>query len=814
MKLYVYYFSKGDKGMFLKFISMLSIGLLIYSAAFAGGGKIAGIVNDADTGQPLPWTSIVIEGTNFGTGTDLDGRFEITNIALGEYNVIASAIGFRTQLKKVKLNSKDDVLLDFKLEDSPLELTGVVVTGTRTPRYIKEAPIYTEVITKKAISNKSAHNLYDALEGAPGIRVEQQCQACNFSVLRMQGLGADHTQILLDGLPIYSGLASVYGLQQISTSDIDQIEIVKGAGSALYGSNAVAGAINIISSVPYKTEGQIGMEVGEYGTNKYDITAGIRKDDIGLFLFAQQDRGDAIDETGDGMTSDEVRNPDGLTDRVRTNNKSAGFNVFIDNVSEMDRLTLRGRILNETRQGGELTNDAFENPFTPGAERIITDRYSVEVGYHKSFKAGNELSAGISATRHKRNATNDTFLGDYEATHNDSLPPVDELRPYLADENLIVLNINYIHPPVGGKHRILIGAQYSHNKLNESGKYIASSNPISTDYGVAYTSYSEKKANEFGIYIQDEFAVMENIEIVGGFRFDYHKSEDNFRGSGSIMAQGLPALEYNESTVNPRFAIRFNATPELTLRGSFGTGFRVPYGFSEDLHLCSGSPRVYKGADLKPEKSMSYGVTADYTTSVMGLNLNLYRTDLKNKIDFADSDNSIANLGYTYQWENIDNGHVMGVEAGTQFAITNDLAAGLNFAYNIGEYDNPRSDWVGTNYEDMSKKFSRYPEIAGGAKVEYSPFDWTFILDMSYKGKMYIDYTEAEDPSDIKIKETESFVILNARVSKTFFDRYNLYIGAKNLTDYIQEEKHTDDAAFLYAPVYGRMFYGGVQIML
>ena len=79
---------------------------------------------------------------------------------------------------------------------------------------------------------------------------------------------------------------------------------------------------------------------------------------------------------------------------------------------------------------------------------------------------------------------------------------------------------------------------------------------------------------------------------------------------------------------------------------------------------------------------------------------------------------------------------------------------------------------------------------------------------------MYIDYTETEDPSDIKIKETESFVILNARVAKTFFDRYNLYVGAKNLTDYIQEEKHTDDAAFLYAPVYGRMFYGGVQIML
>ena len=105
-------------------------------------------------------------------------------------------------------------------------------------------------MTSQAITKKNAQNLYEALEGVPGIRVEQQCQFCNFSEVRMQGLGAEHTQVLIDGEPIYSGLAGVYGLQQIGTNDIDRLEVVKGAGSALYGSSAVAGAINIISKEP------------------------------------------------------------------------------------------------------------------------------------------------------------------------------------------------------------------------------------------------------------------------------------------------------------------------------------------------------------------------------------------------------------------------------------------------------------------------------------------------------------------------------------------------------------------------------------
>jgi outer membrane receptor for ferrienterochelin and colicins len=787
-----------------------AIGILVINVSSIVAGEISGIVKDFDKDCGLAWATVQIEGTNRGARTDENGNFRITSVPAGRQTVIASMIGYTNQIKEVEVEGEISGL-GFALKETPLEIGDVVVTATRTPRYLKNVPVLTEVITRKSIENKAAHNLYEALDGLPGIRVEQQCQACNFSVLRMQGLGADHTQILIDGQPVYSGLASVYGLQQIGTENIDHIEVVKGAGSALYGSNAIAGAINIISAVPRQTEGKIGIELGENNSNKYSISTGIRRDNVSAAIFAQQNQGDAIDETGDGTTRGEVKGSDGITDRVKTDSKNFGFNLYIDDPSETARLTVRGWILSEDRQGGEVTDNLYENPFSPGTERIITNRYSGEIGYWKQFESGSQFDLSFSYTDHRRNATNDTFLGDYQATHGDTLPSVDEMRPYIAEENLYVANISITRPLVSG-HRLLAGIQLSRNELDESGKYVVV-NEGDSNYGVPYTSYSDKKADDIGVYFQDEYLVTNGIELVGGLRFDYHKSEDNFHGSVNVLTEGVEPVKYDKSAVNPRFAVKFDAADQLTFRLNVGTGFRVPYGFSEDLHLCSGSPRVYKGSDLRPEKSYSYNISADYVLNNIDCSINLYRTELKDAISFVDAGDEVNALGYDYQWKNIDDAYVMGVELGGKFGLTKNLAFTIDLAFNKGEYDNIRDDWAGTPYEKDSRKFSRYPDLAGGVKLDFSPNHWNFIVNADYKGKMYIDYfADGQEPT--KIKRTEPYVILNALVSKVIMNNYKVYVGAKNLTDYIQEEKHIDDAAFMYAPVYGRLLYAGVEISI
>ena len=235
----------------------------------------------------------------------------MSDLPLGKQIVVANLDGFQEQEIEVEMVQGKGTAVYFKLEKDVLELSQVVVTGTRTEHFVKNVPIRTEVLTSQSLNRKNAQNLYDALEGVPGIRVEQQCQFCNFSMVRMQGLGAEHTQVLLDGEPVYSGLAGVYGLQQMGTNDIDRLEIVKGAGSALYGSSAVAGAINIISKEPtFEPSVNADIQMGNFGRKSYKGSGSMRYKNVGLLVTAQRTEDDAIDQTQDGLTRKEVKNKD------------------------------------------------------------------------------------------------------------------------------------------------------------------------------------------------------------------------------------------------------------------------------------------------------------------------------------------------------------------------------------------------------------------------------------------------------------------------------------------------------------------------
>ncbi|NOZ03054.1 MAG: TonB-dependent receptor [FCB group bacterium] len=801
------------------FKPLLLIGLLLINVAFLvsattsaktnhffkGSGSVSGNITNMETGQSLPMANIIIEGTSIGTVSDRNGEFFISNVVPGEYNLVVSMIGYVPESKRIVVKTNENVRVIFKMKETPIEMGSIVVTGTRTPRFIKDIPLRTEVLTCRAIEDKDAGNIYEALDGLPGIRVEQQCQFCNFSMIRMQGLGANHTELLRDGQPIFSGLANVYGLQQISTADIDRIEIVKGAGSALYGSNAIAGAINIISKAPgFYPEARVGIEMGSYNTDRFDFTASIRKNDFAMTLFTWKSKGDAIDETRDGCSIDEVRGRDGISDRVRTENINAGFNIFIDNLLDNDQLVFRGRYINELRQGGELSDNLFENPFTSGTERIITDRYELQSNYSKHFQTGLELNVNLALTNHRRNATNDTFLDDYKRVYG-KLPPVDILRPYMATGNLYSLTANVTRSYLLN-HRLLVGVQHRLNGLEESGKYL---DPQS---GEPYTSYSDKNAEEFGVYFQDEYNVTCNLELVAGVRFDLHHSEDIFRGSGNVTPGGVEPARFDNRSISPRFAFKYHITPELTIRGSAGTGHREPYGFSEDLHLCSGSPRVWKGSNLKPEESKSANCSLDYYGNKTSLGINAYYTILQNAIGFVDADEAVSRLGYTYEWRNIDDVVVRGVELSCNAAITGNFGLAIDLAINDGKYNSCREDWRGTKYYKISRYVSRFPATVGGVRIDYERHGWDFMVRGDYTGSMYIDYfQESRDPT--KIKKTEPFVTVDMKISK-MLKMVKVYAGVKNLTGYIQPERHIDDAAFMYAPLYGRICYCGMNLSL
>lgn len=789
---------------------ILLVALMPFSAIAKNVGGVEGAVIDRQTMKPLPMANIIIKGIQLGAAADVNGKYIIFSLPSGRYKVVATMLGYTAVTKEVLISEGETARLDFELTINPIEVGGVVVTGTRTPRYIKDVPVRTEVITSRQLEMKEASNLYEALDGTPGIRVEQQCSYCNFSILRIQGLESGHVQVLIDGEPTYSGLASVYGLQQLTTGNIERIEIVKGAGSALYGSSAIGGVINIISKEPTAQPSiESKINIGTDNTNQFILSASRKLAKTDMILTAQKNTGDAIDEDGDGFT-----------DRVKSDIFSLGLKLHFNDILGNDRFRLSGVTLNEQRQGGDLS--IWKNPFAEGSEDIKTTRYETGIGYKNNLTCNSEISMNFDYIVHNRNATNDAFLGDYMATHSDTMPSVDEMQPYLADENLYVVGVNYGHT-LGFNH-ILLGGQYTYNKLDESGRYVIVDENDS-NYGSTYTSTSEKYAHDYGVYIQDEISLLKDIvEIVIGARYDIHKSKDEFGGSGDVAPQEKIAIEYNETAISPRGAVMIKMTPQLTIRGSAGTGFRVPYGFSEDLHLCSGSPRINKPADLKPEKSMSFNFGADYSAKTFNMSLNLFRTNLEDKIGFADASEASAQLGYTYEWRNIGKAYTQGIESRIKVAPLSILSFDLNFAYTDAQYENPREDWIdhpvhGSKYTEDSKYISRVPQLTGGIELDFAPGRWDMVLGADYTGSMYIDYCKDEEVTDPEsyIKYTDPFWVFNARLARDFQlhgTTFSVFVGSKNIFDYVQDERHPDDAAFMYAPFTGRTIYSGLRIKI
>ncbi|MCK4667858.1 TonB-dependent receptor [Candidatus Dependentiae bacterium] len=768
-------------------------------------GFLTGRIIDKETSSVLYDVNIVQDDSVEFYYSNERGEYLLL-LPAGKHKISFSKLGYISETIEVDIKKGDSKSLNISLiKDTSIHET-IVVTGTRTERRIKDTPIRTEVISSKEIENKNASNLYEALEGNVGIRVEQQCSYCNFGMVRMQGLSGDHTQVLIDGEPIYTGIAGVYGLQQIPASMIERIEIIKGAGSALYGSSAIGGAINIITKTPIQTGSKINVELGSKNTNKFCFNNTIRKGKWGAAFFAQKNEAGVIDQTGDGWKT----GPDGASDRVKSDSFSAGFNLRGNNVLfGNDVLMCSGQTINEMRKGGIL--ETIENPYAEASEHIKTNRYQATIGYKKHFTDKKMLSFSFASAIHKRTATNDTFIGDYTETHSGNYPGTDIMQPYTAEEDSYVGNLSYYHILMD-KHHLLIGFQCVYDSLKESGKYVIidSSSP---NYGADYLSISEKSALEYGLFIQDEFHINNNIELVFGARYDSHHSKDKFGGSSKIANIENVELKYNESSFNPRMAVSYKVK-SINIRASIGTGFRVPYGFSEDLHLCSGSPKINKPAGLKPEKSLSYNFGIDYFKKNFDISINLFRTDLTDKIGFADAGDESKSLGYDYEWQNIDSGYTQGIELKMRLNLIGDFGININSGYTDAKYENKRDDWKNTNYYDESQNISRVPKFTSVMELFYETQGLTVSLSGDYTGRMYIDYCEEDDSSspNSKIVHTPDFTIVNMKIRKTLFKNFDGYIGAKNLFDYVQPEKHTDDAAFMYAPAYGRLFYAGINL--
>ncbi|MBN1482855.1 TonB-dependent receptor [candidate division KSB1 bacterium] len=219
--------------------------VLLFFSLPTMGGEIAGLVYDVSTGKPLPNANIVVEGTDLGAASDINGKYRIQSIPAGDYIVRVSYVGYDAVEKKVILQTETSPSLDFPLRESFFQMQQVVVTATRDQRLLEDVPVVTEVISRQEINDKGAEDLAEILEDRPGIMVETG--SSGDKLFFMNGVDSKRILILVDGLPISGKVNSRNPIDLVDADNIQHVEIVKGPGSPLYGSDAMGGVINIIT---------------------------------------------------------------------------------------------------------------------------------------------------------------------------------------------------------------------------------------------------------------------------------------------------------------------------------------------------------------------------------------------------------------------------------------------------------------------------------------------------------------------------------------------------------------------------------------
>ncbi|MDQ3168879.1 MAG: TonB-dependent receptor [Acidobacteriota bacterium] len=636
----------------------------------------------------------------------------------------------------------------------------VVVTATRTNRRLSDVPVRTEVITQQAMRAVQARTLADAVEYTTGVQVESNCQNCNFSQIRLLGLAGPYTQILIDGQPIISSLAQVYGIEHIPARMLERIEVVKGGGSALYGPGSVGGVVNVISREPAATGGAFefrsersGGEGVYSGNGAVDVVSADRQT---LFTaFGQADSVEAIDIDGDGFTEISLRRLGAVG--ARLNRYAAGGRA---------KLTLDFTRIDEHRRGGNALDRAPHEADI--AESIDSLRTSLSASWFHSVNAAFDYRV--------TGAWADTARDSYYGVGRDP-------NAYGTTANTLALLDTQLNH-YAGAHIMSWGVQHSADGL--------------TDSQPAYHRLTDETYTNTGIFVQDDWTIAKGWQLLFGARADRHSA-------------------LSRMVVSPRAAVMWSPVESFDLRVSAARGFRAPQVFDEDLHLSSvsGDVRIItQDPGLREESSASFMAGFEWKPAAgpgQGLvEVNAFDTRLTDLFHVIARD-----LPGTATFEmlktNVGDARVHGVEVNLGWGI------GETFVLQ-GGFVEQRARFARAEPDFGSRDFFRTPRRLANATVawrEVGGFD--FFAGMRYSGPMLAPHYAGYIPAD-RLERTTSFVTADATVSRGFSvagARLTLTLTGRNLTDRYQPDLDRGalrDAAYVYGPRFPRSFALGTRV--
>ena len=733
---------------------------------------IYGHVIDKTTGEHLPYIVVMLKGTTIGVTTENTGHYMIRNIPEGSFTVEVSAIGYKTQTREIKVRKGRSYEVNFTLEEDFVQIDGVIVSATRSETTRRMSPTLVNVVGMDTYNKTNATTVAQGLAFQPGIRVENNCQNCGFQQVRINGLDGQYTQILIDSRPIFSALAGVYGIEQLPANMVDRVEVMRGGGSALFGSSAIAGTINIITKEPVRNSSSISHTVTSIAGssafhNTTDINASIVSEDnkLGLAVFGQNTSKDAWDANGDGFT-----------ELSKISGQTVGFRGYVK-TGLYSKITAEYHHLQEFRRGGD-------NLDLPPHEAMIAEQTE-----HGINTGGLKFDWFSKDQKHRLNA----FV---------SMQHIGRESYYGAGQD----------PNAYGKTTDLTwvgGAQYVY-KMGRC-LFMPSDLTVGMEYNEdylrdnmwGYDRVTDQTVRIMSAYAQNEWK-NERWGILVGGRLDKH----------SLMERLI---------FSPRANLRYNPSENINFRASYSYGFRAPQAFDEDLHIdnVGGTVSMIRLADdLRVEKSQSISISADMYHSWGDWQGNFlvegFFTDLADV--FALKEIGLNEEGILIKERHNESGaRVFGGNLEGKIAWRNKFQMQLGVTVQKSEYKEARS-W--SDDVEATKKMFRTPDLHGYLTASYNPMKaLTLALTGTYTGSMLVEHHAGMIAQNVTVS-TPDFWDMGFKAAYDFklYSSFSLQInaGAQNIFNSFQNDFDSGadrDSGYIYGPTLPRTFFFGIRLI-
>lgn len=774
--------------------------LLVFLNFFAleaqeGTGLVYGTIKDA--GHGLPFANIYLKNGTKGVTSDADGQYELY-LSPGNYTLLASSLGFRTASYKIEIKEGDKIKVDFELIEDALGLDEVVVSATRNRVERKNAPVVVNTLNTRLLTATQSISMADGLNYAPGVRVETNCQNCGFTQVRLNGLDGGYTQILMNSRAIFSSLLGVYGLEQIPTNIIERVEVVRSGGSALFGSNAIAGTVNIITKDPVLDTWEVGTTLaliaGEQPDRILNLNTSVVADDLnsGITVFGNYRVRDAYDA-----------NKDGFTEIVQLRNTTIGGKAFI-NPNERSRLSLNLTAIREYRRGGDRLHLAPH--FTDITEQLDHDTFMGGIDYEISSQdLSNQFVAYTSWSYTDRSSYYGGLGGG--RTAQDSILAS---NAYGGTIDLALVN------------GVQNTKRFKNNDVLTAGLEFIHSN--TEDQIPGYNRLIDQRVNSLGGYAQYEWKPTEKFTALIGTRVD-HVSVAGIYTVADIERE----VDLNETAVSPRITIVYSILDDLKFRGGYARGFRAPQAFNEDLHISSvgGEPQfVILSEDLHSEYSNAFTASFNYakTASLLQTDVLLegFYTTLEGPFTLVSTGAVLPNGSIIKEVRNGSGARVYG----TNFEIG--LSPNPEWQFQLGGtlqqavYDEPQilfeSDGSPGEEDVIVDEFVRTPATYGYISGAWIPGE-KFNIDLTgtYTGSMIVPHVISET-GYMDLVKTDSFFDLNIKLESHIDFTENFMItfsgGVKNIFNSYQndfDEGPLRDSDYIYGPAAPRTYFIGVK---